>query len=97
MLTRSDGIKEKQIIEELIKEDAELRRQHELFEAEMAFKQELIDARKSQSLTQKDISRMTGLSQQAVSRMERGASGTIETIIRYLDSLGYSLAIKKKA
>ena len=95
MLVKSDGLKEKQIIEELIQDD-ELRRQHELFEAEMAFKQELIDARKSQSLTQKDISRMTGLSQQAVSRMEKGASGTIETIIRYLDSIGYSLVIKKK-
>lgn len=95
MLVKSDGLKEHQMIEELIQDD-ELRRQHELFEAEMAFKQELIDARKSQSLTQKDISRMTGLSQQAVSRMEKGASGTIETIIRYLDSIGYALAIKKK-
>ena len=95
MLVKSDGLKEKQIIEELIQDD-ELRRQHELFEAEMAFKQELIDARKLQALTQKDISHMAGLSQQAVSRMEKGASGTIETIIRYLDSIGYSLAIKKK-
>ena len=88
--------KKKQIIEELIQDDEELRRQHELFEAEMAFKQELIDARKLQAFTQKDISRMAGLSQQAVSRMEKGASGTIETIIRYLDSIGYSLVIKKK-
>ena len=97
MLVKSDGSKEKQIIEELIRDDEKLRKQHELFEAEMAFKQELIEARKSKSLTQKDISRLTGLSQQAVSRMEKGASGTIETIIRYLDSIGYSLAIKKKA
>lgn len=96
MLVKSDGIKEKQIIDELIKDDEELRRQHEIFEAEMIFKQELIDARKEQSLTQKDISRMTGLSQQAVSRMEKGAGGTIDTIIRYLDSMGYSLAIRKK-
>ena len=70
-------------------------KKHELFEAEMAFKQELINARKAESLTQKDISRMTGLSQQAVSRMEKGASGTIETIIRYLNSIGYTLSIKK--
>ncbi len=96
MLVKSDGAKEKQIIENLIEEDEDLRRQHEIFEAEMLFKQELIDARKSQSLTQKDISRLTGLSQQAVSRMEKGAGGTIETIIRYLDSIGYSLAIRKK-
>lgn len=94
MLVRSDAAKEAEIIEELITDD-ELRKQHELFEAEMAFKQELINARKAESLTQKDISRMTGLSQQAISRMEKGASGTIETIIRYLNSIGYTLSIKK--
>lgn len=95
MLIKSDANKENLIIEEMIMEDDNLRRQHEIFEAEMAFKQELIDARKSKSLTQKDISRMTGLSQQAISRMERGANGTLETVIRYLSSIGYSLSIKK--
>ena len=95
MLEKRDSVKEKKIIEELIAEDDELRRQHEIFKAEMAFKQELIDARKDEALTQKDISRRTGLSQQAVSRMEKGASGTIETIIRYLHSMGYSLSIRK--
>lgn len=94
MLVKSNATKESKIIEELITDD-ELCRQHELFEAEMAFKQELINARKAESLTQRDISHMTGLSQQAVSRIEKGASGTIETIIRYLNSIGYSLAIKK--
>ena len=95
MLEKRDSVKEKKIIEELITEDDELRRQHEIFKAERAFKQELIDARKAEALTQKDISRRTGLSQQAVSRMEKGASGTIETIIRYLHSMGYSLSIRK--
>ncbi len=95
MLEKRDSVKEKKIIEELITEDDKLRRQHEIFKAEMAFKQELIDARKAEALTQKDISRRTGLSQQAVSRMEKGASGTIETIIRYLHSMGYSLSIRK--
>ena len=47
------------------------------------------------NLTQKDISAKTGLSQQAVSRMEKGAGGTIETIIRYLHSMGYSLSIRR--
>ena len=50
MLVKSDGSKEKQIIEELIQDDEELRKQHMLFEAEMAFKQELINARKSGDL-----------------------------------------------
>ena len=97
MLVKSDGIQEKQIIEELIAGDDELRRQHEIFEAEMEFKQKLIEARKSKQLTQKDLSRMTGLSQQAVSRLEKGASGTIETVIRYLNSMGYSLSICSKS
>ena len=47
------------------------------------------------NLTQKDISAKTGLSQQAVSRVEKGAGGTIETIIRYLHSMGYSLSIRR--
>ncbi len=97
MLEKSDPVKEKAIINELISSDESLRAQHELFLAEMAFKQELIDVRKSLSLTQKDISEMTGLSQQAVSRLEKGAGGTIETIMRYLDSMGYSLSIKRKS
>ena len=95
MLVKSDEKREKRIIEELIEEDEELRRQHEIFQAEMAFKQKLIEARRSKSLTQKDVSRMTGLSQQAVSRLEKGASGTLETIIRYLNSMGYTLSISR--
>ena len=95
MLVKSDGKKENEIIEQIIENDTELMRQHELFKAEMAFKQELINARKMNSLTQKDISKLSGLSQQAVSRMENGTGGTLETIIRYLSSMGYSLSIKK--
>ena len=95
MLVKSNSEQEKRIVDQLIDDDPELLRQHELFKAEMAFKQELIEARKKNSLTQKDISKMSGLSQQAVSRMEKGTGGTIETIIRYLSSMGYSLSIKK--
>ncbi len=97
MLEKRDSAREKKIIEDLISEDEELRRQHEVFQAEMAFKQELINARKAESLTQKDISVKTGLSQQAVSRMEKGAGGTIETIIRYLHSMGYTLSIRRNS
>lgn len=95
MLIKSDAKSEEKVINELIKSDIELKRHHEIFEAEMRFKQELINARKANSFTQKDMSQITGLSQQAISRMEKGVSGTIETTIRYLNSLGYSLTIKK--
>jgi DNA-binding XRE family transcriptional regulator len=95
MLIKSDGVEENKILEELIASDENIRKQHELFEAEMKFKQELIDARKKAELTQKEVSVLSGLSQQAVSRMERGKGGTVETIIRYLYSMGYSLSIRK--
>ena len=95
MLKKSNAEEEKKILQELIESDEQLKRQHDLFKAEMAFKQELIDARKKNELTQKDISKLSGLSQQAISRMENGNGGTLETIIRYLSSMGYSLSIKK--
>ena len=47
MLIKSDPKKEKEIIEELIGEDEDLGRQHEIFLAEMAFKQKLIDAKEN--------------------------------------------------
>jgi len=95
MLVKSDPKREEQKVKQLVENDIELQRQHEVFQAEMAFKQELINARKASRYTQKDISKFTGLSQQAVSRMEKGRGGTIETIIRYLNSIGYTLSIKK--
>lgn len=95
MLIKSDGKREEQIINGLISDDVELQRQHELFKAEMAFKQELINTRKSNSLTQNDVSKLSGLSQQAVSRMEKGTGGSLGTVIRYLNSFGYSLTVRK--
>ena len=95
MFILSDPEKERKEIEELISSDEELRKQHELFLAEMEFKQALIDARKENNLTQKDISKLTGMSQQAVSRLERKGGGTIETLLRYLQSIGYTLTINK--
>ncbi|MCQ2511023.1 MAG: helix-turn-helix domain-containing protein [Lachnospiraceae bacterium] len=94
MFVKSDPIAEQKIIEELIRSDEALARQHELFVQEMNFKQTLIDTRKAKSLTQKDISKKSGLSQQAVSRLEKGNGGTIETVLRYLYSMGMTLDIK---
>ena len=94
MFVERDGEKERQIIEELIAQSPELARQHELFVAEMEFKQQLINARREKALTQNDISELSGLSQQAVSRLEKASGGTIETVIRYLNTMGLKLSIK---
>jgi DNA-directed RNA polymerase specialized sigma subunit len=93
---KSDGEEEKRIMEEMMENNDELRMQHELFKAEMAFKQQLIDARREEQLTQKEVSRLTGLSQQAISRVEQHAGGTIETVLKYLLPMGYTLSIVKK-
>lgn len=95
MLIPRNDIKEDAEIESLISSDENLRRQHELFLAEMAFKQSLIDARKNFPLSQKELSAKSGLSQQAVSRLEKKGGGTIETLLRYLYSMGYTLSIQK--
>ncbi|MBQ1870962.1 MAG: helix-turn-helix transcriptional regulator [Lachnospiraceae bacterium] len=95
MFEKRDAEKEEKMIQEIIAGDEELKREHALFEAQMYFKQELIKARKARKYTQNDVSRMSGLSQQAVSRLERGKGGTVETIFRYLNSIGYVLDIKE--
>lgn len=95
MLIPRNDEKERKEIEALIASSDELKQQHELFKAEMAFKQALLDARKENRLTQKEISIRSGLSQQAVSRLERKGGGTIETLLRYLQSIGYTLTINK--
>ena len=94
MLVERDTKKEKAIIEDLISQNPELAKQHELFRLEMDFKQQLINARKEKALTQSDISKLSGLSQQAVSRLEKGNGGNIETVIRYLNSMGLELSIQ---
>ncbi len=95
MFTEFDPKKEEEMLKELIESDESIRREHESFVAEMEFKQKLLDLRKSQKITQSEIGRRTGLSQQAVSRLEKGQGATIETVIKYLSSMGYTLGISK--
>lgn len=95
MLVKADLIEEKKELEKLIDSNPNVRKQHELFVAEMEFKQKLIDIRKENELTQKEVSEASGLTQQAVSRLERGQGATIETVIKYLGAMGYSLGVQK--
>ena len=95
MFVKSDPVEENTRLEHLINSDDDARQAHELFMAEMAFKEKLLQIRKNESLTQKDIAEKTGLSQQAISRIERVQGTTLETIIRYLSSMGYVLGIER--
>ena len=95
MLVKADMEAEKKELQDLIETNPECRRKHEAFRAEMDFKQKLIDIRKANAMTQQEISEASGLSQQAVSRLERGSGATLETVIRYLASMGYTLGVSK--
>lgn len=95
MFVKSDRKKEEEIINEIISSNEKLKLQHDLFEAEMKFKQSLIEARLAEQLTQNDVSIRSGLSQQAVSRLEKGSGANLDTVIKYLLSIGYSLSITK--
>lgn len=95
MLVISDAKAEERELQELIESDPEIKEQHDCFVAEMEFKQKLMEIRKHEALTQKEVGRMSGLSQQAISRLERGKGATLDTVIRYLASMGYVLGVNK--
>ena len=97
MLRKRDSEYENEILHKIISEDSEIKKQHDLFKEEMRFKQILIDVRKQRDMTQKDVSAKSGLSQQAVSRLEKGTGGTLDTVIRYLDAIGYKLSVVKSS
>ena len=95
MFVKADPKQEEERLENLITTDEAAQQAHELFLAEMEFKEKLLQIRKAESLTQKDIAKKAGLSQQAISRIERVQGTTLETIIRYLSSMGYVLGIER--
>lgn len=95
MLIEYDQKKEEEMLQDLIESDDRIKKQHENFVAEMEFKQKLIDLRKAEKMTQTELGKRSGLSQQAISRLERGQGATIETVIKYLISMGYTLGITK--
>lgn len=87
--------KEKEELERLIAESEEARKVHEEFQARIALQQQLIQMRKAENMTQLDVAKASGLSQQAVSRIEKGAGATVNSLIKYLTGIGYSIQLKK--
>jgi transcriptional regulator with XRE-family HTH domain len=54
----------------------------------------LIEAREKQGITQEQLAEMSGLKQPAIARIEKmGAVPQIETLLKVLNPLGYTLAI----
>ena len=71
------------------------RKAYEEFQARIALQQQLVNLRKSENMTQTDVAKAAGISQQAVSRIERGSGATINSLIKYLMGIGYSIDFRK--
>ena len=93
---KADLNKEREELNSLIAESEAARKAHEEFKARIALQQKLIEMRKAENMTQADVAKASGLSQQAVSRIEKGAGATINSLIKYLTGIGYSIQFKKQ-
>ena len=92
---QADIKKEKQELEKLVATDERARKAYEVFQARVALQKQLVQVRKAENLTQSDVANAAGISQQAVSRIEKGSGATINSLIKYLNGIGYSIEFKK--
>ena len=68
--------------------------QEEEIRMEMEIIQATIEARKNKKMSQEELSKRSGLKQSAIARVESGAhSSSINTLIRILYPLGYTLKV----
>jgi DNA-binding XRE family transcriptional regulator len=90
---------ELQELNALLDSDPKLRQKFEADQKEFEFRIKLARLRKEQNLTQNNVKEVAGLTQQAISRIEKGTNGrspTLNTLIRYVNALGYELTIARK-
>lgn len=87
--------KEKEELGNLIIQNVDAEKAYEEFQARVTLQEQLIKMRKAEKMTQQDVANATGMSQQAVSRIERGSGATINSLIKYLTGIGYSIELKK--
>ena len=69
------------------------------FNLEYEFQNQLREMRLKTDKTQTEAAEISGLKQQAVSRLEKGAQNrgaNISTLLKYIDGLGFRLAIVDK-
>ena len=92
---QADIKKEKKELEKLITTDASARKAYEELQAKVALRKQLVRVGKAENLTQTEVAHAVGISQQAVSRIEKGTGATINSLIKYLTGIGYSIEFKK--
>ena len=92
---RNAEAEEKRVID-ILTESEDSRAAFAEYQAQYEFRKAMIQARKSENISQKQLSEMTGLTQQVISRIETGnTNATLETILKYLNGIGYGLSIRR--
>ena len=69
------------------------------FDLEYEFQKQLREVRQKANKTQAEAAEISGLKQQAVSRLEQGTQdrgANISTLLKYIDAMGFRLAIVNK-
>ena len=85
-------------LEEAYKNDPEVRRAIDQFEAECKLRRELAEARRENNISQAELKELTGLTQQAISRLEVSPkiSPSLRNLLKYVDAIGYEFKLVKK-
>ena len=70
--------------------------EEEIINLEKSFIRAVVEAREENGLTQKQLSELCGIKQPVIARLEKAVhSPQINSIIRILKALGYTLAVVK--
>ena len=93
--TKADMQAEREELERLVNNSEEARSAYKEFMTQIDLQRELVALRKSEIMTQKDLALESGLTQQAISRIECGSGATINSLLKYLSGMGYSIEFRK--
>jgi len=96
---KADHIIEEQEFMEFLDQNPEQKKKFEIDQQEFAFRMALATTRKAEHITQNELEHASGLTQQSISRIEKNMeySPMLNTILRYVDALGYQLTLTKKS
>jgi DNA-binding XRE family transcriptional regulator len=96
---KADPTLEEQELMEFLDQHPDQKKKFEIEQQEFAFRMALAATRKAEHLTQKDLENASGLTQQSISRIEKNMeqSPMLNTILRYIDALGYQLTLTKRS
>ncbi len=87
-------INAKQVHTDMMRNDAEYRREYEALGEEFSLVEAMVQARLTQGLTQAQVAERLGVAQPAVARIESGKNVSLKTLRRYAGALGCKLDVR---